>query len=578
MKHLLRALLLAVAVTLCTAIFALPSAAEDFSGGFDPERFLVYEGLQARSKNDYAGLRSRYTVDDELITELVKEGHTVQYGAMMGVGSYKTTDYRHLSDLVVTYDKTTNKISFNVKNAAIAVVYDSTGKNNPSGLYTSRGEIKSSFAYTTTYKQNEMNATLLKDIAMVYRAFIIIDGNVEYVDAVGSTFGQDTATYGRTTSLYEVCTYFAEEYKTASGKPFENSVAIRNVISSCMSDSFTEEFADGLALTTNVSGCTVTVPAAKAGVYALKMKYVHPKANDGHRFTVKNTATGEIAHAKMPINTSGDGTTPAWSVDFLYLYLKEGENVITIGADSVTKLYGIELVQKVAAPVEDTAYNHVTTANSSFWYKDANVGIPHRDPNSSQGNEQKTNFFNMHSAGNTIFVRSGVTVKHTLSVNVAATYDVYFVGGASGTTLTTVANGQTKSVTAPTLYVPGAFKDNGDPQNITSEGSGIVTLKLGSFDLQKGANVLEITNNGWISFGSIVAVRKTETVTLYDQDGKTPISVQKVYDLSDVVYPSNVKVPAGYDDVAGWSDLTLVDGKYQSTVAYGKYYTVKFYD
>lgn len=191
MKHYAKALFLLIAVMICTAIIAMPSAAEDFEGGFDPERFLVYEGLQARSKNDYAGLRSRYTVDDELIAELVKEGHTVQYGAMMGVGSYQTTDYRQLSDLVVTYDKENDKIGFNVNNAAIAIVYDSTGVNNPSGLYTARGEIKSSFAYTTTYRYGDMNATMLKDIEMIYRAFIIIDGNVEYVDAVGQTFGKE---------------------------------------------------------------------------------------------------------------------------------------------------------------------------------------------------------------------------------------------------------------------------------------------------------------------------------------------------------------------------------------------------
>ena len=90
MKHYAKALFLLIAVMICTAIIAMPSAAEDFEGGFDPERFLVYEGLQARNQSDYAGLRSLYTVDAELIKELVAEGHKVQYGAMMGVGRRRT--------------------------------------------------------------------------------------------------------------------------------------------------------------------------------------------------------------------------------------------------------------------------------------------------------------------------------------------------------------------------------------------------------------------------------------------------------------------------------------------------------
>ena len=39
-----------------------------------------------------------------------------------------------------------------------------------------------------------------------------------------------------------------------------------------------------------------------------------------------------------------------------------------------------------------------------------------------------------------------------------------------------------------------------------------------------------------------------------------------------------MKIPEGCDDVSGWSDLVYVDGKYQSVIAYGKYYTVNFYD
>ena len=563
MKHLLRALLLAVAVTLCTAIFALPSAAEDFSGGFDPERFLVYEGLQARSKNDYAGLRSRYTVDDELITELVKEGHTVQYGAMMGVGSYKTTDYRHLSDLVVTYDKTTNKISFNVKNAAIAVVYDSTGKNNPSGLYTSRGEIKSSFAYTTTYKQNEMNATLLKDIAMVYRAFIIIDGNVEYVDAVGSTFGQETATYGRTTSLYEVCTYFAEEYKTASGKPFENSVAIRNVISSCMSDSFTAEFADGLTLAGTMNDTNkVVFENAKAGIYSVRYKYI-PNASQGAFYAVYSAESGHTASAKIPFDASETVKEPSWCPVTSYIYLAEGKNTLSFaGSGSQPALYGVELDLVEATPVEDT---------SAITPKGSNTTVTKVSSNNDAG-------IKSYYGGNLVFLRGNDYATHSLTVNATGLYDIYFAYNCGGANVEVTANGVTAKSFVTQPFVLNWNGTNSSMGN-SSLSSSAAYLKVEDVPLNKGENTVTVKMAaGFITYGVMIAVRKTETVTLYDQDGVTPISVQKVYDLADVVYPSNVKVPAGYDAVSGWSDLTLVDGKYQSTVAYGKYYTVNFYD
>lgn len=293
MKHYVKALFLTVAVMICTAMLAMPSAAEDFSGGFDPERFLVYEGLQARAQSDYAGLRSLYTVDDELIAELVAEGHTVQYGAMMGVGNYKANKIHELNGLTVTYNHENQKIGFDLKNAGLVVVYDSTGKNNPSGLYSKRGEVKSSFAFTTTYKHGDMNATMLKDIEMIYRAFIIIDGNIEYVDAAGQTFGKEGATYGRTTSLYEVCDYFATKYTTSSGKPFENSVAIRNVISSCMADNFKVEYADGITLTNEVgtSPETFVIENAKAGIYSVRYKYI-PNEEQGAFYAIRSKESG----------------------------------------------------------------------------------------------------------------------------------------------------------------------------------------------------------------------------------------------------------------------------------------------
>ena len=564
MKHLLRALFLAVAVTLCTAIFALPSAAEDFSGGFDPERFLVYEGLQARSKNDYAGLRSRYTVDDELITELVKEGHTVQYGAMMGIGSYQTTDYRQLSDLAVTYDKTTNKISFNVKNAAIAIVYDSTGVNNPSGLYTARGEIKSSFAYTTTYKQNDMNATMLKDIAMVYRAFIIIDGNVEYVDAVGQTFGKDDATYGRTTSLYEVCDYFATKYETASGKPFENSVAIRNVISSCMSDSFKAEFEGGLTLTSSMSSAKATFENAKAGIYSVKYKYI-PNTAQGAFYAIKSAESGHTASTKIPFDASGTVTTPSWSPVCSYIYLAEGKNTLSFaGSGSQPALYGVELTLLEAMPVEDTAAVMPNASNTTVTKVASNDAT-----------------MDKKYGGERVFLRRTDYATTEISVNATALYDLYFVYN-SGCNVTVSANGTDASSSGITVQKVLKWDGTNSSDNNSSHSTSANYMKVEGVLLNEGKNALKVTagsgGDGFISYGTIIAVRKSETVTLYDQDGVTPISVQKVYDLADVVYPNNVKVPAGYDAVSGWSEITLVDGKYQSTVAYVKYYTVKFYD
>lgn len=578
MKHLLRALFLAVAVMLCTATFALPSAAEDFSGGFDPERFLVYEGLQARSKNDYAGLRSRYTVDDELVEDLVKEGHTVQYGAMMGVGTYLGQDYRQLSDLVVTYDKQSDKIGFGVKGAAIAIVYDSTGVNNPSGLYTARSEIKSSFAYTTTYRYGDMNATTLKDTEMVYRAFIIIDGNIEYVDAVGQTFGQTDATYGRTTSLYEVCDYFATKYETASGKPYETSVAIRNVISSCMSDSFTAEFADGLTLTGTMNDTNkVVFENAKAGIYAIKYKYI-PTDKQGAFYAVYSAESGHTASAKIPFDASKTVTEPSWCPVTSYIYLAEGTNTLKFaGAGSTIKengvnvtvplptpLYGVDLTLVEAMPVEDTA---------AITPKGSNTTVTKVNSNNDAG-------IKSYYGGNLVFLRGNDYATHSLTVNATGLYDIYFAYNCGGANVEVTANGVTAKSFATQPCVLNWNGTNSSMGN-SSLSSSAAYLKVEDVPLNKGENTVTVKMaGGFITYGVMIAVRKTETVTLYDQDGETPISVQKVYDLADVVYPNNVKVPAGYDDVSGWSDLTYDEatGGYSSTVAYGKYYNVDFYD
>ena len=532
MKKFLKALFVVLTVTLFTVAFAATASAATASAAeYNPRQILVYKGLQARAKNDNPGLRSLYEVDDELIAELVEAKHSVQYGALMGIGRIGTTDYCLLDDMQVEI----NEGIISVKAGAPAkpsmvIVYDSTGENAPTGAYTSRGEVKSTFAYTTKFGYSSENTKMLKDVEIVYRAFIIIDGEITYVDAMGTTFGKEDAVYGRATSLYEVCDYFANGYKVGQTKPYENSVAVRRVISACMDDSFKVEYADGISLTSDMASAstvTVNVPAIKAGIYAIKMNYIHPGANNGYRFTVKNTTTGEIARAKMPINTSNatsDVATPEWSKEFIYMYLAEGANTLKIAADSaISTLYGVELTQKLSTPVEDTDANHVTTSNTEFWYGGEKIGVPYSD---------KTVTFDRHNAGKTYFVRNDVTVKHTLTVNTAAIYDFYIVGSAPETKVTATVNGQPKTVAVPATYVIGA-----GTQTITSEGSGTNLIKLGAFSLEKGNNTVEITNTGWLAVGSIVAVRQAETVTLYDADGKTPISVQKVYDVSDVVFP-----------------------------------------
>ena len=229
-------------------------------------------------------------------------------------------------------------------------------------------------------------------------------------------------------------------------------------------------------------------------------------------------------------------------------------------------MYGVELKLVETAPVEDTVALAVNSGNTAV-----------TDPGTN-GTDGKV-YTGHYGGGSYVFFRSDDTVTHTISVNATATYDLYFIYNSGANLTVTANNGAPIAKTVSMEYV---YKWDGtkSTQPNSSLSSSANYVKISGVPLRKGENTVTVKNSGHISYGAVIAVRQATTVTLYDQDGETPISVQKVYDISDVVYPKNVKVPSGYDDVSGWSDLTYDEatGGYSSTVAYGKYYNVDFYD
>ena len=240
--------LFAVLLCLLTASFGQLAFAEETAGttvetaadAAMADGILTYRGLSARKLSDKYGVRSLYEVKKEQIKALEEAGYTVVYGAIAAIGEQGANAVNALSDVTVTLAGD-GSFTPSVDHATAVTVYATAGSASAdvaTGIYVSQNSLTETYAYTIVYQKN-VDTGLMRDTGLVFRAFFYLeapDGSstIRYVDATGDVFGGETATYGVSTTLYEVSEYLACHYKDGSGNlPYAHTPNFYQILLRC---------------------------------------------------------------------------------------------------------------------------------------------------------------------------------------------------------------------------------------------------------------------------------------------------------------------------------------------------------
>ena len=352
---------------------------------------LTYEGMLARTVGN-SGIRSLYHIDRAALATLLENGYTVEIGASMGTASLNGTRYNKVTDLTVVADAEKGYVS-TADNAAAVVVYSSVDAAYATNKYVSQNASEYKFAFTTIFSESYENVTYY-NTEFCYRGFVALtkDGTTEilYVDADGETFGSDI-------SLYEIVSYFvsgayqgekAEEY--ASLPKFHSIVEAVRIFEYFPKDTVSADklLSDGETLHVTTSNHNFTVKAARAGFYAVKMKYNAKNVQIGAVTIKNNTASVNKSYAGRifpNILTYANGTPTDFVVPdadkngvyqpdrqsslmknkyfgegILYVYLAAGENSLSLKTDSSAGM-GIYALQFIL--VDELSLDDRTTSN-----------------------------------------------------------------------------------------------------------------------------------------------------------------------------------------------------------------------
>ena len=601
-KTLLTLLLSALLASLAFAVSVPSAAASDTP--YSTEGVITYTGFSARSLNDNSGLRSLYRVDNTLVRSLVAAGHDVQYGALMGIGEYGGQTYltwdtmtvRIENGKIVAYGQLSGEEAVQNKNCSAVVVYDSTGTYGASGKYTTVTNDYSDFAYTTIYPYANETKDNLQNAELIYRAFLIVDGNITYVDATGEVFANENAAYGVSTSLYEVCKYLVDEYVAPNGEyAYRNNVAIRKVIALCHDAVYTETFDTAVSLN---AGTSLTFNNMRAGIYAMALKTdaAYSEMTDaGIYFENTDTGYNTTFSFNPSLFTEAEQATDADGYKTVtYVILPEGSATakLTGGATTVT---GVRLTLVRELPVEDTVIftpkQDIYKANGvkngsqqavSYVLKDGKY-YKATNYNATQcGTEEVAEsalpsfcYINKGTAdggitygANGISLRANQAIRFVINAPADGTYTIEApcnILSNLSFTVTDLATGEE--------YNSGTLTGTNGGSLFSSRS----VRTLATVELKEGENRLELSvNSGTMLCTSQMAfVRKSYTVTY--QSDTTIYSVQKVYAAGDRgVIPCAFGVPSG-SAVAEWV-ADDYNGNTVLTAKIGKIYTVTFYE
>ena len=368
---------------------------------------LTYEGMLARTTGD-SGIRSMFRIDKEALATLEGAGYTVEIGASMGTARFGGKTYNKVTDLTVTPDTEKGYVS-TAKNIGVVVVYSSKAEATyDTNKYVSSNASEYKFAFTTIFSEAYENSTYY-NADFCYRGFVALtkDGvtDIIYVDADGALLGSEI-------SLYEIVSYFvsgdytgekAEEY--ASLPKFHSIVEAVRIFEYFPKDTVSADklLSDGETLHVTTNEHAFTVKAARAGFYAVKMKYNAKNVQIGAVTIKNNTASVNKSYAGRifpNILTYANGTptdfvvpdadkngvyqpdlssslmnTKYWGEGILYVYLAAGENSLSLKTNSSTGMgiYALQFILVDELSLDDrTTSNKFTFENTGKAYNTTN--------------------------------------------------------------------------------------------------------------------------------------------------------------------------------------------------------------
>ncbi len=631
----MKKLLLFLTMIMAISVFAITGMAAEEDAPIATESIISYDGLSVRSVQDYAGLRSLYTVNDELVDELIRRGHTVQYGALMGIGDYVAGDGTAKTGVsvntmtVAIRDGRIVAMGNGVEGYACAAVtvFDSEGTYGASGMYTSHavnehGVRVSSFAYTTTFDYSGMTVKNLKDTQLVYRAFLIIDGEASYVDAVGDVFG-GSGDYGSSTSLYEVCDFFTTN--EAYSEKWGSKPAIQNVIDVCNgagSTSFTKVFcenpteygnADDGVITKDSSAeaRTLSLTGMQGGVYRMTLTAATDPSVGTVKYVIGAMVNGEAGFSTR-FSTAGTYDDP---FEAMYLTLPAGDSEVLlygipasntadlkIAAVTLTLVdafattdnifYSIkpEMQAAASAIAKEQGITIAFSKGISFYYNTVLKKYYPTTFNTINGYslDKPMDAIPAYLQGNCVIAQgTDTTGTGLLSTGINADSLSSYTNGIGGILLRKDAEVHF-TVTADkagvyTVYIPAAGsakltlenRTNGTKSNtqtitqITGESASCTGgdyVALQGLVLEAGENHISLTSTNNVGICQLAFVKNPDhhTVTFQNPDGSI-LSVQKIYEESDLKLPTKHLADGYRFDMTGYdgaSDFTVTATAY----------------
>jgi len=142
---------------------------ENYSASAAQGNLMDFDGHSFRTSGDY-GIRALFSLDKESLVRLERQGVTLlNYGAIMAIGKYNGTTYNEsAAALTVTADADgIVTLADGIKGAALTSAADTSFKT------LTDDDVATTFAYTTTYRQDSAAAVL--SIDMLYRGFAVLE-------------------------------------------------------------------------------------------------------------------------------------------------------------------------------------------------------------------------------------------------------------------------------------------------------------------------------------------------------------------------------------------------------------------
>ena len=501
-------LLIMLSLLCLAALFAFPAAADKENSEVVLENPISYKGMSTRLRKDKPGLRSLYAVDLAMVEAWEEAGYTVEYGAVMAVATVNGVT-RTCENIGVV--RKADGYKSTLSNSTAVCVYSSDANASyDTRRFVSYDEesMEATFSYTGLFSP-KMDQSYFYEMGFIYTGFFYAEKDGEscllYAAPEVETcrFFED----GEAT-LYEIAEYWSTRIAAAAKNP--------NIVKVVRSRLATEMTTSETVTATKSQPAVFHLTNMKAGIYS---------------FTIAGNAS---AKSYAIVDTNGDVARQrlaAGNFDqtFVHLYLKDGDNTVTLIPESGTfTLTSVKIALVEELLPEDTRLYSINLDRVDGVLDDASGAI-----NSTGVQNPLT--------GKNVYYYAGSSGTKSMQVRFKElSADRYRVGIIyTASTVQTVKCGTSAENYEITTSVPLSEKMDG------STGGGASFTWLGSLTLGEGdATLCFSTPGSFVNIMDVILIRDAHNVDFYDVTGKL-VSQQRVYHGESAVLPS-FDTPKGY--------------------------------